>query len=280
MKMNEERRSQQVEALSDVLLKLCERNDRFIIPATRFNALRLPQITIKAYLKRIAKFAHCSEECFVLALIYIDRIIRSQDFLVNSYNVHRLVIASVMVAAKFFDDQYFNNPQYGLIGGVSSQEINQLEIEFLFMINFELFVDKKLYTIYDKRLKLVVSKKPRAMVSPSPHSLKGGHLDVRKQTTASPGIVVPSNRLPSHKVSSTLRDKKKQTVGIVVAKKARSPAVKSNLGAQEKEQAVTHFTSPLYSSVMRKVRHYPIRRCTAPSYSIKIFQASEQIHIH
>jgi len=279
MKMNKELRSQQVEALSDVLLKLCERNDRFLMPATRFNALRLPQITIKAYLKRIAKFSHCSEECFVLALIYIDRIIRSQDFLVNSYNVHRLVIASVMVAAKFFDDQYFNNPQYGLIGGVSSQEINQLEIEFLFMINFELFVDKKLYAIYDKRLKLVVSKKPCAMVLPSPHSLKGGRLDVRKQTTVSPGIVVPANRLPSHKVSSTLSDKKKQTVGIVPAKKARSPAVISKLRAQEKEQAVTHFTSPLYSSVMRKVRHYPIRRCTAPSYSIKIFQASEQIHI-
>jgi len=277
MKIDDERRSKQVEALSDVLIKLCERNDRCMIkstPATRFKALRRPQITITAYLKRIAKFSHCSEECFVLALIYIDRIIRSHDFLVNSYNVHRLVIASVMVAAKFFDDQYFNNAQYGRVGGVSSQEINQLEIEFLFMINFELFVDKKIYTIYDKRLKLSISKKPCVKVLPSCHFLKGGLLEVRKQSTVSPRIVVQD-------VSSTSGDKKKQTVGIFVAKRTRSPAVNSNLGALKKEQAVPHCTRPINSSVMRESQHhYTTRRCTLPSYPIKILQADERIHIH
>ncbi len=59
--------------------------------------------------------AACSGECFVLALVYIDRIIQSNpSFMVNSLNIHRLLITSVMLAAKFFDDQYFNNAYYAV----------------------------------------------------------------------------------------------------------------------------------------------------------------------
>jgi hypothetical protein len=44
-----------------------------------------------------------------------------------------------MLAAKFFDDQYFNNAYYAKVGGVPCGEMNSLEIEFLFMLNFNLF---------------------------------------------------------------------------------------------------------------------------------------------
>jgi hypothetical protein len=41
----------------------------------------------------IGKYAACSGECFVLALVYIDRIIQSNPtFVVNSLNIHRLLI--------------------------------------------------------------------------------------------------------------------------------------------------------------------------------------------
>jgi len=156
MKINVERGIKLVNVLSNVLSRLCERNDRFIIKhtaVTRFHALRAPKITVKAYLNRIAKYSNCSEECFVLALIYIDRLIkRNGNFLVNSHNVHRLLITSVMLAAKFFDDQYFNNSYFGEIGGVSCKEINLLEIDFLFMIKFNLHVGTELYETYNKRL--------------------------------------------------------------------------------------------------------------------------------
>jgi len=156
MKTNEERRQRIIAVLSEVLERLCERNDRFIDESTmitRFHALRPPSIGIKYYLQRIAKYSNCSEECFVLALIFIDRLIRTnENFLVNSLNVHRLVITAVMTGAKFFDDQYFNNSYYGKIGGVSCKEINLLEVEFLFMLNFNLFVTSQEYETYNHRL--------------------------------------------------------------------------------------------------------------------------------
>jgi len=57
-----------------------------------------------------------------------------------------------MLAAKFFDDQYFNNAYYGKVGGVNGKEINSLEIEFLFMINFNLYVTDKEYEMYNRKL--------------------------------------------------------------------------------------------------------------------------------
>lgn len=273
MKINEERRTKQVEALSYVLMRLCERNNRRIsstTPVTRFHALRPPQISIKDYLKRIAKFSHCSEECFVLALIYIDRLILSnRTFLVNIYNVHRLVIASVMVAAKFFDDEYFNNAHYGRVGGVSCKEVNQLEIEFLFMINFDLLVTNELYTTYDKRLmipgrgtKSVQQKNVNTVcVSNESHrpvvrSRKSGQLQVLKK------------HVPSTKSSRVA----------VSVKNARSQ-VNNSTQVAKPMQCVQQRSSPLHSSALPRLRYYPTTRCSPPSYP-KIHHASEQIHIH
>lgn len=141
-----------VPVLGCVLNQLCDRNDHLpdnTAGLSKFHALRPPVISIKDYLLRIAKYAACSGECFVLALVYIDRIIQSNpNFVVNSLNIHRLLITSVMLAAKFFDDQYFNNAYYAKVGGVPRGEMNSLEVEFLFMTNFTLFVPTDQYRQY------------------------------------------------------------------------------------------------------------------------------------
>lgn len=145
-----------VQVLSCVLNQLCKRNDQLQDSnsgISKFHALRPPAISIRDYLNRISKYASCSGECFVLALVYIDRIIQSNHtFVVNSLNIHRLLITSVMLAAKFFDDQYFNNAYYAKVGGVPCNEINTLEVEFLFMTNFSLFVGTDTYRQYYNEL--------------------------------------------------------------------------------------------------------------------------------
>lgn len=51
----------------------------------------------------------------MLGLIYMDRFIQRNDFALTALNVHRVAITSVMVAAKFFDDQYYNNAYYAKV---------------------------------------------------------------------------------------------------------------------------------------------------------------------
>eukprot|EP00914_Ancora_sagittata_P007210 GHVO01014268.1.p1 GENE.GHVO01014268.1~~GHVO01014268.1.p1 ORF type:complete len:500 (-),score=40.78 GHVO01014268.1:198-1697(-) len=116
---------------------------------TRFHAIKAPDISIRDYLERIHKYFACSNECFVLSLIYIDRIIKLHDrFTICLLNIHRLMITSVMLATKFFDDVYYSNAFYARVGGVKTREINSLESHFLSLINYQLFVSPQEYDKY------------------------------------------------------------------------------------------------------------------------------------
>jgi Cyclin len=105
-----------------------------------------------SFLSRIHKYACCSNECFILALIYIDRLIQRNNFLLTELNVHRVVITAVLLAAKFFDDAYYNNAYYSKVGGVLVSEMNGLEVDFLFRINFSLHVQPDVFDKYKAEL--------------------------------------------------------------------------------------------------------------------------------
>ncbi|MQL84330.1 hypothetical protein Taro_016822 [Colocasia esculenta] len=107
---------------------------------TVFHGLRAPNLSIRRYIERIFKYSKCSPSCFVLAQVYMDRFLQQPNMHLTSLNVHRLLITSVVVAAKFIDDAFFNNAYYAKVGGVSTVEMNRLELNFLFCIDFRLQV--------------------------------------------------------------------------------------------------------------------------------------------
>jgi len=119
---------------------------------TKFHALKPPGIGVEAYLDRVHKYASCSNECFILALIYVDRLIERNNFLLTELNVHRVVITAILLAAKFFDDAYYNNAYYAKVGGVLVSELNGLEVDFLFRINFSLHVQPEVFEKYKAEL--------------------------------------------------------------------------------------------------------------------------------
>ena len=93
--------------LSSLLERVAESNDhnQQHQKISVFHGLTRPNISIQSYLERIFKYANCSPSCFVVAYVYLDRFTQRQPSLpINSFNMHRLLITSVMVAAKFMDD--------------------------------------------------------------------------------------------------------------------------------------------------------------------------------
>jgi hypothetical protein len=100
----------------------------------------------------VQKYASCSNECFILALIYIDRLIERNNFLLTELNVHRVVLTAILLAAKFFDDAYYNNAYYAKVGGVLVSELNGLEVDFLFRINFSLHASPDVFEKYKAEL--------------------------------------------------------------------------------------------------------------------------------
>nr|GMC61860.1 cyclin-U4-1-like [Ipomoea batatas] len=114
-----------------------------------FHSLTRPGISVESYLERIFKYANCSHSCFVVAYIYLHRFSRRQPLLpINSFNVHRLLIASVLVSVKFMDDVFYNNAYYAKVGGIGTMEMNILEMDFLFGIGFDLNVTPSTFHTY------------------------------------------------------------------------------------------------------------------------------------
>ncbi|KAG5545504.1 hypothetical protein RHGRI_017863 [Rhododendron griersonianum] len=150
--------------LSFVLEKLVARNDqlmgqppdglglvsaRFGKTLNGFHGVRAPSISIAKYLERIYKFTNCSPSCFVVGFIYIDRVVhRHPESLVVSLNVHRLLVTSVMVASKMLDDVHYNNAFYARVGGITNVELNKLELELLFMLDFGVTVSSRVFESY------------------------------------------------------------------------------------------------------------------------------------
>ncbi len=157
---------------------------------TGFHHKKVPQVTIRRYLERIVKYSQCSGECYILSLVYLDRLVQQNPtFFISSFNIHRLLMTSVMVAIKFFDDKYYNNAYYAKVGGINTKEMNKLEIEFLQMIDYNLCVERDTFEQYKSELV------PTEVLHPSDVSM----LDVSQDYTPqvfTPALSVPTNSLP------------------------------------------------------------------------------------
>ncbi|CAN6558488.1 unnamed protein product [Malus baccata var. baccata] len=144
--------------LSSILERSVQRNEMLLETTnikeviTIFHGLRAPPLSIRQYIDRICKYSGCSPSCFVVAQIYVDRYLKCTEVHLTSFNVHRLLITSVMLAAKFMDDAFFNNAYYAKVGGVSTAELNRLEMKFLFTIDFRLQVNLETFTKYCSQL--------------------------------------------------------------------------------------------------------------------------------
>ncbi|XP_050940681.1 cyclin-P3-1 isoform X2 [Cucumis melo] len=84
---------------NEKLLKRLKKKDNVTI----FHSSRAPTMGIGQYIDRILKYTCCGTACLIVAYIYIERYLQKMDVYLTSLNVHRLLITSIMVAAKFTD---------------------------------------------------------------------------------------------------------------------------------------------------------------------------------
>ncbi|KAI8345994.1 cyclin-domain-containing protein, partial [Mortierella sp. GBAus27b] len=123
-------------------------------PITLFHSRHVPRISIEAYLARILRYIPFTNEVLLNMLVFLDRIGSLSGMEMDAsgriqvgqvdrsgaLNIHRLLITCLMVASKFTSDLLYSNARYAMVGGLSLLELNRLELEFLFTIQFELDV--------------------------------------------------------------------------------------------------------------------------------------------
>jgi hypothetical protein len=146
------------ELISRPLGKILASQDPLSLSNTRlthFDSCQLPNIAFSDYLARMRKYTECSDSCYILAFIYIDRALQNNpSFVLSNYSIHRLFLAAIILAIKYLDDLYSRNIIYAKIGGVCLAEFNVLEAKMLKMIDYNLFVTPQLYFQYADELLL------------------------------------------------------------------------------------------------------------------------------
>ncbi|GAC96818.1 hypothetical protein PHSY_004402 [Pseudozyma hubeiensis SY62] len=126
----------------DMLVRLTDHNDSLPLhpsALTRFHSRATPNISLSAYLRRIAKYTSIEKCCVLILLVYIDRVCeRLEGFTICGLTVHRFICAAILCASKALCDAFNTNEHYAKVGGISLQEINLLEKEFLQIIDWRL----------------------------------------------------------------------------------------------------------------------------------------------
>lgn len=114
-----------------------------------FESIEIPNISIIDYITHLHLATECSDNCFIIAFIYIDRLLeRNPSFALSAKKMHRLVLSAIVLGIKYLDDAYASNKVYAEIGGVSVIELNFLEQLLISLLEFDLYVDAKIYYTY------------------------------------------------------------------------------------------------------------------------------------
>ncbi|EOX96335.1 hypothetical protein QUC31_005516 [Theobroma cacao] len=123
-----------------------------------FDCHETPDMTIQSYLERIFRYTKAGPSVYVVAYVYIDRFCQANPgFRINARNVHRLLITTIMVASKYVEDMNYRNSYFARVGGLTTNELNNLELEFLFLMGFKLHVNVSVFESYCCHLEREVS---------------------------------------------------------------------------------------------------------------------------
>lgn len=136
--------------LSALLQARVSENDRLPTAAfedmTVFHALEPPAISVADYVARVSKYVFCSEACLVAAYHYVNLAVERQPKLaLTSLSIHRMFIAAVVLACKYFDDVSYNLVYYSRVGGLPHKELANLEISLLRILDFRLDISAKTF---------------------------------------------------------------------------------------------------------------------------------------
>lgn len=155
-----------VAAVAEALDQALCRPQRCQGPVTVFEAdpQHPPQISVEEYLSRWSHHSGAGAEAIVLALMYIQR----SGVVLNALTVHRLLLAALVLAAKYRNDEFFTNTFYGVVGGVSVEEVNRLEVALLEKVDWTLGVTSSEFDTMCAKLLSKNKESPVLMQSSTP----------------------------------------------------------------------------------------------------------------
>jgi|UPI00048F0ADA hypothetical protein len=139
--------------VGSILAKLCESQSVDALESASaqqavFHGTILPKISLANYCFRILKYGRISSSVMVCGIVYIDSLVKNKVVKLSEFSVHRLLLAACVVSAKVVDDKHLSNKNFSLVGGVSLEELNHLEVTLCLLMDFKLNVPHSIYEKY------------------------------------------------------------------------------------------------------------------------------------
>eukprot|EP00835_Amoeboradix_gromovi_P006705 NODE_853_length_3701_cov_0.177401.p2 type:complete len:118 gc:universal NODE_853_length_3701_cov_0.177401:2181-1828(-) len=100
--------------IADILTRMVQANNGIMSQTSKFHAKSVPNIDIYNYLMRIQKYSPTSTDVWIALLVYFDRLAQNK-IVINAFNIHRLIISTVMAGTKLLSDVFYTSKHYARV---------------------------------------------------------------------------------------------------------------------------------------------------------------------